>query len=428
MAKDISQSAAPIRSMTKATLQRLYDWYVVNQRNMPWRGEIDPYKIWVSEMMLQQTQVKTVIPYYERWLREFSTVRKLACASEQAVLKQWEGLGYYARARNFHRAAKIVDELWGGRVPNNYDDFIALPGVGPYAAAAVLSIAYGAPHAVVDGNVKRVFARYFGYRNPIETASSARWFRQTADACLSRLLSLTDGLGSGDYNQSIMELGATVCKPKTFDCVKCPLTLGCVARKTKTIGDLPMRTAKKALPVKRYLALVIIRSGHVLLRQRQYGDMLAGLWDFPLIEITTRIRETDSRANNQIVPQSDTELGLDDDVVNQLVIERLLDLGLEADSISPAMSESPVNHSYTHFKIELWPCVIDLEQPIEQLSRSPPTLSFRENMQSHSAIRWEHIDERTSPMPKSTIKVWSQVLVPARVSELMVKLARAQQP
>jgi A/G-specific adenine glycosylase len=199
--------------------RRLLSWYDVHRRDLPWRRTREPYRIWVSEVMLQQTQVRTAIPFYRRFLQQFPTPAHLARADEQSVLKCWEGLGYYARARNLHRAAARVAAS-GGRVPDEWDAFRALPGVGNYIAAAVLSIAYGRPHAVVDGNVKRVLARLLALDLPVNAPAALRAFQAEAERLLDRRR-------PGDYNQALMELGALVCTPRAPDCGGCPQDTQC---------------------------------------------------------------------------------------------------------------------------------------------------------------------------------------------------------
>jgi len=200
--------------------KRLLDWYAAHHRILPWRKTRDPYAVWVSEVMLQQTQVGTVIAYYERFMDRFADVAGLARADLQAVLKIWEGLGYYARARNLHRAAAVVCARHGGQVPDTWDQIRALPGVGPYIAAAVLSIAYHRPLAVVDGNVKRILARLFRIDAPVNVSSAAPVFQRKADELLERRQ-------PGAFNQAMMELGAVVCRPRNPDCSHCPVSAHC---------------------------------------------------------------------------------------------------------------------------------------------------------------------------------------------------------
>ncbi|MGD8741242.1 MAG: A/G-specific adenine glycosylase, partial [Desulfobacterales bacterium] len=221
--------------------KKLMKWYQTNQRDLPWRRSNTPYHIWVSEAMLQQTQVKTVLNYYRRFLTKFPNIKRLAAADLQAVLKAWEGMGYYARARNLHRAAKAVVQDHGGRIPDQWEAFHNLPGVGDYIAAAVLSIAFNKPHPVVDGNVKRVLARLHKIRAPVNQPGSDKQFKKAA----ARLL---DSRQPGTFNQAMMELGALICKPRNPQCDACPLTHECRAYQTQQVADFPKRQKLKATP------------------------------------------------------------------------------------------------------------------------------------------------------------------------------------
>ncbi len=253
--------------------RRLNAWYRANRRALPWRETHDPYRIWVSEVMLQQTQVKTALPYYRRFLHRFPTLRRLAAADEGAVLKCWEGLGYYARARNLNRAAACVAAS-GGRVPDCWDAFRALPGVGDYIAAAVLSIAYDQPHAVVDGNVKRVLARLLALDAPANAPAATRLFQTQADRLLDRGR-------PGDFNQALMELGALVCTPRAPACGTCPLEALCRARQDGAVERFPRRAPVRRIPEVEAAVGVVVRNGRVLVTRRPPGGLLGGLWEFP---------------------------------------------------------------------------------------------------------------------------------------------------
>jgi A/G-specific adenine glycosylase len=252
---------------------RLLDWYDRQRRRLPWRGTRDPYRIWVSEVMLQQTQVHTVLPYYRRFLQRLPTLRRLAGADQEAVLKLWEGLGYYARARNLHRAAGMLAERGGG-IPDRWEEFRALPGVGDYIAAAVLSIAFDRPHAVVDGNVKRVLARLLTIAAPVNRSASRKIFQAEAD----RLL---DHRRPGDFNQALMELGAVVCTPVSPACSACPLIEWCAARASGAITRYPRRVAPRAIPEVQIAVGVVTKRGRVLITRRAPRGLLGGLWEFP---------------------------------------------------------------------------------------------------------------------------------------------------
>ena len=257
----------------------LVTWFNSYQRDMPWRRTDDPYRIWVSEVMLQQTQVKKVVGYYERFIERFPDVQHLAVAPLQDVLKVWEGLGYYARARNLHKAAQVIVNELDGKVPQDYATFRKLPGVGDYSAAAVQSIAFDAPYAAVDGNIKRVLARLFLMGAPINDAKSAKLFQAKADELLDRNV-------PGLFNQAVMELGATVCRPQSPTCLICPVNSFCEAFYMARQDEFPKRRETKPTP-EHYLAVGVIYNGadEVLITQRQLDGLLGGLWEFPGGEI-----------------------------------------------------------------------------------------------------------------------------------------------
>ena len=257
----------------------LVTWFKKHQREMPWRGIEDPYRIWVSEVMLQQTQVKKVVAYYERFIERFPNVQQLADAPLQDVLKVWEGLGYYARARNLHKAAMMVVNELDGEIPSDYAAFRKLPGVGDYSAAAVHSIAFNAPYAAVDGNIKRVLARLFLMDAPINDSSSAKQFQQKAD-------DLLDVEQPGLFNQAMMELGATVCRPQSPTCLVCPVSRFCEAFQTARQTEFPHRRKSEPIPEHRIAAGVIYKATEVLIVQRPLDGLLGGLWEFPNGRIT----------------------------------------------------------------------------------------------------------------------------------------------
>ncbi len=251
----------------------LLDWYADHHRDLPWRRTRDPYAIWVSEVMLQQTRVDTVIPYYRRFMARFAAVADLAGADLQAVLKLWEGLGYYARARNLHRAAQIVCRRHGGRVPDTSKEMRALPGVGPYIAAAVLSIAYDRPLAVVDGNVRRILARILALDAPVNVAASAPVFQQAADRLLDRRR-------PGIFNQAVMELGAMVCHLRDPDCVRCPVRSHCASH-PRDVKKYPVRVRRTATPTVQVVIGVVRKGDRLLITRRRDEGLLGGLWEFP---------------------------------------------------------------------------------------------------------------------------------------------------
>lgn len=255
--------------------QDLVRWYEDAKRAMPWRGSDDPYRIWVSEVMLQQTRVDQAEPYYRRFTDAYPTVEALAEADRDDVLLHWEGLGYYARARYLHEAARHVVREHGGRVPDAYDAFRALPGVGPYTAAAVLSIAYDAPHAVLDGNVIRVLTRVFAVDDDASSSRTRRRLQALADALL-----LEDRPGT--FNQAVMELGALVCTPTSPRCATCPLRAVCQARADGDPGAYPVKKKRKPVPHHDVaVGLLFDDAGRLLVQRRPDDAMLGGLWEFP---------------------------------------------------------------------------------------------------------------------------------------------------
>lgn len=252
--------------------KELIRWYKTHQRKFPWRKTKNPYKIWISEVMLQQTTASAVLPYYKKWLGLFPDMETLSRASRQKVLKAWEGLGYYDRARNLHQAAKIMCRRNAGMVPDNYEDLIAIPGFGPYTTAAVLSIAYGKPFPVLDANVRRVVMRLAG----IQAKHSPR----TDKILLEWIKDVFPARGGGDFNQAMMELGALVCRPRNPRCLLCPVQPSCLAFKR---GEQEVIPAPKRRNCQKIEAVVgIIRVGRrYLIQKRASVGLMAGLWEFP---------------------------------------------------------------------------------------------------------------------------------------------------
>lgn len=262
----------------------LLDWFAAHARDLPWRPTRDPYAIWVSEIMLQQTQVKTVIPYWERWLRELPDVRALAAAPESRVLKLWEGLGYYTRARHLQRAARQLVVSHDGRFPESFEAVLALPGVGRYTAGAICSIAFNQPHPVLDGNVIRVLSRVFALKgNPRERAASAALWRLAEELVLAAAETGRPDACS-HLNQALMELGALVCTPRQPDCPSCPWRRACRARREGIVDQLPVRPPRPAPTPRHFFVFVAWRRGRCLVRQRPAGAVNAGLWEFPTVE------------------------------------------------------------------------------------------------------------------------------------------------
>jgi A/G-specific adenine glycosylase len=326
-----NQSKPTIRKVFVATPQAnsglrksLAEWYRQTRRDLPWRRTSDPYRIWVSEVMLQQTQVQTVGPYYDRFIAQFPDVSSLARANLQSVLKLWQGLGYYSRARNLHKSAGIVVNDLGGLIPDTWDVLRRLPGIGDYIAAAVLSIAFGGVHAVVDGNVKRVLARLFLVDASVNQAGSHKVFHTLAGHLL-------DERNPGNHNQAMMELGALICTPRAPDCNHCPIQRYCKALQKGVVRFYPQRAQRQALPIRCMVAGVIMKKGKVLLVQRPAQGLLGGLWEFPgaLLE--------DGIDSVQACP------GKLKSLVNlEVTVERHLDV---------------IAQGYTHFKLQMDLCL-----------------------------------------------------------------------
>ena len=285
-----------LQIISKDMTDALMLWFDEHRREMPWRGSDDPYKIWVSEMMLQQTQVATVENYYHRWIAEFPDVFTLASAKLEGVLKVWEGLGYYTRARNVHKGAHYIVEHFGTYdppFPRSYDEWLNVPGVGPYTAAAVSSIAFACPAAVVDGNVKRVMSRLFCFSDDIAT--------QTYHKKLFEIMNKGfHGHHPGWVNQAWMELGSLQCTPNP-DCTQCPMKTFCCAFDRNLVGDLPNKQKTKKIPVRYGAAFIIENENGTLMLRRPEEGFLGGLWEYPgftLKEPSPKYLETFCRQNN----------------------------------------------------------------------------------------------------------------------------------
>ena len=298
--------------------RRLLAWYARHARPLPWRQTREPYAIWVSEVMAQQTQIKTVIPYYHRFMNRFETVGRLAAADLQQVLKVWEGLGYYGRARNLHGAAQVVVDELNGEIPCDWDGFHRLPGVGDYIASAVLSMAFGRPHAVVDGNVKRVLSRLQKIDTPVNGSGGHREFLAAAQALLLRS-------EPGTFNQALMELGALVCSPRNPDCKACPFSDVCLARKEGVTDLYPKRKKRRPIPEYRIALGVVRKNGRVLITRRKPEGLLGGLWEFP---------------GGKLLVDEPPELAC----VRK--IRQAVNLEVEV-----ASKIARIRHAYTHFKI-----------------------------------------------------------------------------
>ncbi len=323
------------RNLKSSFQNRLLTWYGKHARDLPWRETKDPYRIWVSEIMLQQTRVETVIPYYTRWMTVFPSLLSLAKAKEDQVLSVWEGLGYYSRARNLHRASKIVAEEHQGKLPRDLISLQSLPGVGRYTAGAIGSIAFGIDAPVLDGNVRRVYARYFNISTPIQTAVTERAFWQIAQ-------NLLPPGRSGEFNQALMELGALICQPKNPDCNICPLADGCLANKLNLQESLPVRKKKSPIPHLQVTAAVLQENGKVFLAKRPPDGLLGGMWEYP----------GGKQENNETLPES----------LRREILEEL--------SVPITVGEplGVYHHAYTHYKVTLHAFHCSLESRELQLT------------------------------------------------------------
>ena len=303
--------------------QKLLDWYACEGRSLPWRDTRDPYAIWVSEVMLQQTQVKTVLPYYQRWLTVFPTIAALAAAPRDRVLKQWEGLGYYSRARNLHRAAQMVMAKHSGRFPISLQEVLELPGIGRTTAGGILSSAFNRPAAILDGNVKRVLARAIALPKPPAKALNQLW--QLSEA-------LIDPTNPRDYNQALLDLGATVCRPRQPECPRCPWQSHCTAFTTAQQHRYPMKSPKAERPHKQIAVAIVMKQDGLngtqfLIDRRPEDGMLGGLWEFPGGKI-----ETGETAEACALREVKEEVGLEVEAIHEL---------------------GAVDHAYTHFSVTL---------------------------------------------------------------------------
>lgn len=307
-------------SLVRWVRRRLLAWFGRHARKLPWRQHPHPYRVWLSEIMLQQTQVAAALPYYRRFLRRFPTVRALANAGLDDVLKAWEGLGYYSRARNLHQAAgRVVREL-GGHFPGSADEWLALPGIGKYTANAIASICLGQRAPVVDGNVSRVWARFFRIAGELERPATQRRLWDLAGQ-------LVPAATPGDFNQAVMELGALTCLPRNPRCLACPLAPRCQAKAHGRPEQYPRRRVKRAVPHYEVVAAVIRRGPRYLIGQRPARGLLGGLWEFPGGKVEAG--ETLAQALRREIRE---ELGLRVRVGDEL---------------------AAVDHAYTHFSVTL---------------------------------------------------------------------------
>ena len=310
-----------IEKIKQVVKRKLLPWFAAHRRAMPWRNSRTPYRIWISELMLQQTRVDQVIPYFNRFMKRFPSMKSLAAASQEDVLKIWEGLGYYSRARNLHKAAQIIATDHKGRFPDTAEEIIKLPGIGTYTAAAIGSLAFNLDLAVLDGNVIRVLSRLFAYAKDTRSTTAKRELQQLADDLLVKG-------DAGNYNEAMMELGATVCLPKNPRCNTCPLSTVCLGHQSGKPTDYPVKAPKRRVPhIVVGAAVVVNRKGEVLIAQRRDKDMLGGLWEFPGGK-----QETGETIQQCIARELKEELGINVEIGDFLVT---------------------VKHAYSHFTMEM---------------------------------------------------------------------------
>jgi len=354
--------------MAKSELQQLpvaelrsslRSWYQQSGRDLPWRQTRDPYAIWVSEIMLQQTQVKTVIPYYHRWLAQFPSIASLAAAPQQKVLKVWQGLGYYARARNLHRAAQLVVTDWDGQFPQTFDQVVSLPGIGRTTAGGILSAAWNQPTPILDGNVKRILVRLMAIPLPPKQVMADLW--ETSAAIL-------DPEYPREFNQAFMDLGATLCIPKQPLCDRCPWMPYCQAYRHQLQTTLPMTEPRAPLPHKQIgVAVIWNDQGQILIDKRPQKGLLGGLWEFPGGKV-----EPQESVPDCIQREIKEELGIDITVEDHLIT---------------------VNHAYTHFKVTL------TVHHCRHIQGEPQPLECDQ-------IRWVTLDELDQyPFPKANQEI-----------------------
>ena len=318
--------------------KKILAWYYKNKRDLPWRSTKDPYKIWLSEIMLQQTRVAQGLPYYEKFVKEFPSIYHLANATEEKVLKLWQGLGYYSRARNMHNTAKAIVENYKGEFPNTYKELLKLKGIGDYTASAIASISFNVPEPVVDGNVYRVLSRYFGVVLPTNSSEGIKHFKSLAREVMN-------SNEIRDYNQGIMEFGAIQCAPKTPNCLHCPLNDSCVALKENRVNELPIKL-KKTKVRHRYFNYIVAfdKNNKVVLEQRKGKGIWQNLYQFPLVE-------------------TDKEFALE-----TLKEETLKVLKIETTSDMYLYNKKPIvhklSHQHLHTKFWIWHTATDIDNTV----------------------------------------------------------------
>lgn len=352
--------------MSTHLASRILKWYARHARELPWRNHPQPYAVWISEIMLQQTRVETVVPYFERWIEHFPNIQSLAGADLQDVLNVWEGLGYYSRARNLQQAARIIVEKHHGELPQTLTELRELPGIGRYTAGAIASMAFDQDEAALDGNIRRVLSRVFNVKAVHRSSEADQQLWALAEAHLPKGL-------AGEYNQALMDLGALICTPRNPDCSNCPLSDICEANKLHLQEERPVRKPKITIPHYTVTAAILRKGNHVLIAQRPEKGLLAGLWEFPGGKVQGN--ETLSEA-------------LQREIREELAI-----------SIQVGQSLGVYSHAYTHFRITLhaFECLI-------KNGNSPQLLE-------HSAVEWVLVsDLKNYPMGKVDRQIADRLL------------------
>ncbi|NND71370.1 MAG: A/G-specific adenine glycosylase [Rhodothermales bacterium] len=360
-------------AMPAAFREPLIEWFQHNQRDLPWRGtDRDPYAVWLSEIMLQQTRVDQMLPFYRRFLNAYPTICSLASASLDDVLLLWEGLGYYSRCRNLHKAAQIVCENHAGVLPGSATELETLPGIGPYTAAAIASTVYGEVRPAIDGNVKRVLSRVFTIEESIDSTDG---LQKVAEAA-ARLIDITY---PGEFNESMMELGATICLPREPLCPDCPVNTVCTAFRTGTQMDFPRRSARKKVPTYEIaVAIVFDVSNRIFIQRRPENGMLGGLWEFPGGK-----RKAGEPLEKTCLRELSEETGFSATITGEL---------------------DTVRHAYSHLKVKISPFVCRLDE------QSPPArISISEDgTGTPGDFRWIEIDEiRDFAFPRANRKIFT---------------------
>ncbi len=333
-------------------------WYDNNPQNYPWRSNNDPYAIWISEVMLQQTQVTTVIPYYLNWLKILPNINTVANAEPEFILKQWEGLGYYARARNFFSACKIISNSYNNKIPNKYDQLISLPGVGPYIAGALLSIAFNQAMPAIDSNVIRVISRLYAKNESLKS--------------INKIISQhINHNRPGDFNQALMDLGRLICKPISPKCAICPLNKLCIAYLNNSIKNFPIKKTKQPKPHYNVAVGIIKKDDFILISKRYDNGLLGGLWEFP---------------GGKKLPHESSK-----DCIKREIME---ELGV---NVAPTTFIKQIKHEYSHFKITLDAYFCNY------INGQPKTLGC----QDFKWIKYNNIAQL--PFPKANHKLFNEI-------------------